>query len=290
MKKVWSITVALVATLCIVGSIYAAQAASDIISKSKAKEAALGVTTGNVEEIELENENDRLIYEIELENNKTGKDTEVKVDALTAKVLSVELDDDGKKNVRNNEIAKKQTSQSVNGTEKTVTDQKKSERASSDTADSPISAEQAAKIALQAVGGGTIEEIELDEDDGKLIYEVEIKTSYGEAEVDIDAYSGKVLKIEKDREKNTNGKKTSSFNTENSNKQNSIHTSNSPISSEQAARIALQAVGSGTIEDIELDEDDGKLIYEVEIETTYGEAEVEIDAYSGKVLEVEYDD
>lgn len=60
------------------------------------------------------------------------------------------------------------------------------------------------------------------------------------------------------------------------------------ISREKAIQIALQQF-SGTVEDVELDDDDGRLIYEVEIENSRGEAEVEIDAYTGKVLLVDID-
>ena len=42
--------------------------------------------------------------------------------------------------------------------------------------------------------------------------------------------------------------------------------------------------------EIELDEDDGFIKYEVELRTDRGEAEVEIDASTGNVLNVEWDD
>lgn len=45
---------------------------------------------------------------------------------------------------------------------------------------------------------GHIEEAELDEDDGRLLYEIEIETANGEVEIDIDAVSGKILKVERD--------------------------------------------------------------------------------------------
>jgi len=42
--------------------------------------------------------------------------------------------------------------------------------------------------------------------------------------------------------------------------------------------------------EISKDEDDGFIKYEVELKTDRGEAKVEIDASTGKVLEVEWDD
>ncbi|MFQ5979252.1 MAG: PepSY domain-containing protein [Candidatus Heimdallarchaeota archaeon] len=63
------------------------------------------------------------------------------------------------------------------------------------------------------------------------------------------------------------------------------------ISSEEAKRIAEEHTG-GTAISVELErEDDGpfksKLIYEVIVETANGNLEVEIDANTGEVLEVE---
>ena len=50
-----------------------------------------------------------------------------------------------------------------------------------------------------------------------------------------------------------------------------------------------QAV-NGKVVEIEKDEDDGLIKYDVELKTDRGEADVEIDASTGKVLEVELDD
>lgn len=60
------------------------------------------------------------------------------------------------------------------------------------------------------------------------------------------------------------------------------------ISKEKAINIAL-AQFSGHIEEVELDDDDERLIYDIEIESSRGGAEVEIDAYTGKVLVVDID-
>ena len=63
------------------------------------------------------------------------------------------------------------------------------------------------------------------------------------------------------------------------------------IGTNKARSIAL-AEFSGTIEGIELDDDDDRLIYEVEIADGDNEAEIEIDAYTGEILfmDLEIDD
>ncbi|NLW22952.1 MAG: PepSY domain-containing protein [Tissierellia bacterium] len=60
-----------------------------------------------------------------------------------------------------------------------------------------ISADEAKSIALN-IANGKIKEFDLDEDDGRLKYEIEIKAKDGEHEIEIDAYTGKVLKHEID--------------------------------------------------------------------------------------------
>jgi uncharacterized membrane protein YkoI len=59
-----------------------------------------------------------------------------------------------------------------------------------------ISLEEATKIALNEAKG-TVEEAELEDEDGEAVYSFEIKGENGkEAEVEISAETGKVMKIE----------------------------------------------------------------------------------------------
>lgn len=140
-----------------------------------------------------------------------------------------------------------------------------------------ISADKAKSIAL-GLANGTITDFELDEDHGRLKYEIEIKANGIEHEIKIDAYTGKILKHEKDRDDDWDDDDYKKY----GNKSNII-------SAEKAKSIAL-GLANGKITDFELDEDDGILIYKVEIKAKGLEHEIEIDAHTGKVLEHEIDD
>jgi len=62
------------------------------------------------------------------------------------------------------------------------------------------------------------------------------------------------------------------------------------ISYDEARRIALSLTGGGTIASIELDHDDDKAEYEIEIINDGKAYDIEIDGYSGKVLDFEVED
>lgn len=54
-------------------------------------------------------------------------------------------------------------------------------------------------IVTARLPGASFEEIQLDEDDGRMIYEVKFRDTAGaEYEADLDAYTGEILKWEKD--------------------------------------------------------------------------------------------
>ena len=61
------------------------------------------------------------------------------------------------------------------------------------------------------------------------------------------------------------------------------------LSLDQAIAIALHAV-PGTLREAELDRERGTWVYEVELATTTGEVDVEIDGDRGVVLAIERDD
>ena len=141
-----------------------------------------------------------------------------------------------------------------------------------------ISPEEAKKIALKQVNGTIIEE-KLDDDDNRLLYEFEILTSDNrKVEVKVDAMNGEVLKLEQNNRYDDD---------DDDNKHQNVSTK---ISLDEAKKLALAEV-NGTITEAELDNDDNRLLYEIEILTSNDrEAEVKVDATNGKVLKVEIDD
>lgn len=140
-----------------------------------------------------------------------------------------------------------------------------------------LSVDEVKKIALQEVNG-VIEEIELERKSGNKVYEVDIEKDDVDYDLTIDAYSGEVYAIDADDDDDDDMIRAN----QTQNKQNII-------SQDEAAAIAEKTVNGKVIE-IERDEDDGVIKYEVELRTDRGEAEVDIDAATGKVLEVEWDD
>jgi uncharacterized membrane protein YkoI len=117
----------------------------------------------------LEKANGKQYYEIDIENGK--EDFDIKVHALDGEVISINQE-------RNDDDDDDQSEKEVNR-------------------ENVISEQKAIEIAEKEVNG-TMKEIEIDEDDGQILYEVELQTNKGEADVDIDAETGKVLKAEFD--------------------------------------------------------------------------------------------
>ncbi|WP_170289640.1 PepSY domain-containing protein [Cytobacillus depressus] len=141
-----------------------------------------------------------------------------------------------------------------------------------------ISHDEAVKIALTKAEGN-VKSVELESKMGKSYYDVEIKNGVKEVEVHVDSLKGTVLSVKEDQDVNDN---------DNFEKQAQSNQKVS-ISTQKAIEIAEKAV-NGKVTEIDRDDDDNELIYEIELQTSKGEVDVDIDAVSGKVLNVKYDD
>ncbi|ADC50303.1 MULTISPECIES: PepSY domain-containing protein [Alkalihalophilus] len=229
--------------------------AKDQITKEEAVKAAQAILGGSVKEVELDREEGKLIYEVELYFN--GNDYDFDIDAITGDVLSI--DDDLLKTPVKNQMK--------------------------------VNVGEAKREALSLFDKAGIKDVELEMKDGRFVYEIEVKVAGEDGDVYIDATTGEVLYIEEDiRNKaisqgaNVDHKERSSQESTNKSDHDSIK-----ITKEQAVKTALNHVGGGTIDEVELDREDGILVYEIEIEQDGQEVEVDVDAATGEIVSVDWD-
>lgn len=143
--------------------------------------------------------------------------------------------------------------------------------------DVKISMEEAKKTALSKLENSTVTKAELDLDDGVYVYDIEVENDTYEADVTIDANTGEVLSFDQDRRDDVEVDSSSS----------SSSSANVKISLETAKKTALAKLSNSTVTSAELDYDDGLYVYEIEVKNSKYEADVEINANTGKVISFE---
>ncbi|MBP2241774.1 putative membrane protein YkoI [Cytobacillus eiseniae] len=120
---------------------------------------------------------------------------------------------------------------------------------------------------------GIIESVELENDNGQLKYEVEVQDLNGhdDIDIDIDAKSGEVIKVDQGDDKNESKDAPISI------KKNDL---TKKLTKNEAIAIATKETPGKVVD---ADYDDGE--YEIEIHTATHEVEYEIDARTGQILE-----
>ncbi|WP_078592828.1 PepSY domain-containing protein [Evansella clarkii] len=239
------------------------------ISKEEAASIALSMLDGKVEEVELDREDGILIYEVEIEYR--GNDYDFDIDAQTGEVLKI--DDD---------LLKTPLTDSVS-----------------------VSVDEAVNLVKEQFPDGEIDDIELEVKNSRFVYEIEVEVFDEDGDVYVDAETGEIVKIDSDLKKvlnkisakteetNSSVSAASSESVSDESGRSAESSDNSDsgerISAQQAGEIALNHIGKGYIDDIELEKKKGTLLYEVEIEFGDDDAEVYIDAFTGEVVYVDYD-
>ncbi|WCF09172.1 PepSY domain-containing protein [Paenibacillus thiaminolyticus] len=142
-----------------------------------------------------------------------------------------------------------------------------------------LTSKQAEEIALREVNGD-IRSVELKKENGRMVFEVEIRTADGrdDNEVTLDAVSGKVLQLEWDDDDDADERHRER-------RQGQAQDRTATISKKQAIAIALQDTPGKVIE-----ADSGKNVYEIEIRSGNREVEYKIDKFTGKIVEKDVDD
>jgi uncharacterized membrane protein YkoI len=131
----------------------------------------------------------------------------------------------------------------------------------SEKEEKPAISEAEAKKLAEETYRGNVQALTLH----RKIYSITVLTKTEQIKLEMNADSGKITSEDKSSiEKNTQHVK---------------------LTEEQAKKIALAEV-NGKIEDIDLEEEEDSVFYEVEIESGQQEATIQIDAFTGKVLSV----
>lgn len=239
--------------------------------------------------VEMDWENGRYVYEVEFFAGDRKYDLDY--DALTGEVLAEEskptnwrpaetsasqAETGGETSSSQQTAAASETAGTQSGNGETAAQSTETTAAGSSN-QQQISEEQAREIALARAEAANPEilQLHLERDDGRLLYEGKMQDDASQYEFEIDAYTGVVLKWE--TEVRYTGQNASGGG------------SAAVISMEDASSIVLGKAqgGDAWIVEIQLDEDDGRLIYEGEMRDSTYEYEFEIDAYTGTVIQWE---
>lgn len=128
----------------------------------------------------------------------------------------------------------------------------------------PISVQDAIEIFNNEFGSPNIDEIKFERDDGRYVYDFEGWDGEFEYEMEIDAQTGEILSQE----------------TEADTDHDDILDLDGIISPQEAMAIALEAAGSGYVEEWDLELENGFTVYEVDIE---GGEDQDVDAHTGEI-------
>ncbi len=277
------------------------------IGQEKAKQAAISHAGASADkltkyEIDLDFEHGVMVYEVEFKCE--GFEYDYEIDAVTGAVLKSEKEPDNDYVPPRTDTAQPETgSSSQTGGNAPQTDNSSSPanngntpqtnqnpgQASSEDQNSKasyISEEQAKNAALSHAGVSanaiTAYESDLDREHGIMVYDIDFKCEGFE----IDAATGSVLKNQKERDDDyipaqSGGSQTSGG-------------SGSYIGEASAKEIAFTHAGvaANTVYEYESDLDDehGKMIYEIEFKCEGFEYDYDIDAVSGSVLKYKWDE
>lgn len=148
--------------------------------------------------------------------------------------------------------------------------------------------DEASAKALQEVDG-KITDIELDRDDRVPHFEIDIDKGGYEYDLKLDAVTGEILEQKREKDDNDDNDDDRDDNYSSDEKSSSAAASTNDYISSNEAVAAAEKVASGTIKDVELDNDDGVAYYEIKFEDGRTEHEVKVNATDGSILKHETD-
>ena len=133
---------------------------------------------------------------------------------------------------------------------------------------------RAIEAARAQVDGGVLE-AEIETEGGTLIYEIDMVKGDDVYEVTVDAQSGKVLSQSEER--------LTSF-LSGLFQEDELRAAGEASETLMKALADLEATEGTQIDELSLDEEDGRMVYEIELTDASGEREILIDAATGETL------
>lgn len=149
---------------------------------------------------------------------------------------------------------------------------------------SEISMEDAGETALKKVGGGVV--TKCDRSGG--YYEITIEYENNEYSMSVDVYTAEIIDFE--TKETEQAASISDAENDTSSNQSDNTSSNIKISQSEAKEIALAKVGGGEIIKCELDDDDGKEVYEIEIIYNNREYSMKVGIFDSLITDYETDE
>ena len=279
MKKL--IAVCLLAGLVALAGCNSSQTASaSYIGVEAARSAALkdaGETEGDFTNATLEERDGTVYYDVEF--TAGGAKYEYAVDALTGSIIEAKKEggDDRKESSASSAASSSQASSESSGSQSgsSLSSTPKAESSQASGSTGLITEEEAASIAKEhaQVTDCTLLPVQLDQDDGRQVYDVEFYTADGkEYDYEIDAATGEVLSYDYDAERQAAASGTASI-----------------TEAEAKALVLAQVPGAAEENFLEFktDYDDGRLEYEGELFYDGMKYEFTVDGYSGTIREWE---
>lgn len=274
MKKL--IAVCLLAGLVALAGCNSSQTASaSYIGVEAARSAALkdaGESEGDFTNATLEERDGTVYYDVEF--TAGGAKYEYAVDALTGSII--EAKKEGGKSQSSSSQASSSSSQASSQSGNSLNSTPKAESSQASGTTGLITEEEAAQIAKEhaQVTDCTLLPVQLDQDDGRQVYDVEFYTADGkEYDYEIDAATGEVLSYDYDAER-----------------QAAAASGTASITEAEAKALVLAQVPGATEADLlefKTDYDDGRLEYEGELFYDGMKYEFTVDGYSGTIREWE---
>jgi uncharacterized membrane protein YkoI len=159
-----------------------------------------------------------------------------------------------------------------------------------------LSKDEAAQIAIAAYPGTTANGVDLEEEDGRAVYEVNLSNGY---EVEVDGNSGKILETEAsdDGHEGDDADENDADDNDSNGAENEVRVPNGTIDDgaellpqakitlEQAI-TAAQGAAQGDIGEIDLEYAGDRLVFNVDV----GDKDVKVDATDGSIVSADSDD